>query len=85
MALSYKAKRRWSLVILLIGLPLYVVVAVNIVDLFDRPGVLLEMLIYVVLGVLWALPFRALFRGIGKPEPEPEPEPAPKVAKEKAE
>ena len=27
MALSYKARRRWSLVILLIGLPLYVVVA----------------------------------------------------------
>ena len=83
MALSYKAKRRWSLVVLLIGLPLYVVVSVSIVGLFDRPGVLLEMLIYVVLGVLWALPFRALFRGIGKPEPEPEPEP--EAAKEKAE
>lgn len=72
MALSYKAKRRWSLVVLLIGLPLYVVAAITIVGLFDRPGVLLELLIYVGLGVLWALPFRALFRGIGKPEPTPE-------------
>jgi len=70
MALSYNAKRRWSLVVLLIGLPLYIVVAVSVVGLFDRPGVLFELLIYVVLGVLWALPFRALFRGIGKPEPD---------------
>lgn len=70
MALSYKARRRWSLVILLIGLPLYIVVAVNVVGWFDRPGVLLELAIYVGLGVLWALPFRALFRGIGKPDPD---------------
>ena len=35
MALSYKARRRWSLVILLIGLPLYVVVAVGVIGLFN--------------------------------------------------
>ena len=69
MALSYKARRRWSLVILLIGLPLYIVVAVTVVGWFGRPGILLELAIYVGLGVLWALPFRALFRGIGKPDP----------------
>lgn len=70
MAASYKARRRWSLVILLIGLPLYIVVAVTVVDWFDRPGILLELAIYVGLGILWALPFRALFRGIGKPDPD---------------
>ena len=70
MALSYKAKRRWALVILLIGLPAYVVVAVSVVNWFERPGVVLELLIYVVLGVAWALPFRAVFRGIGKPDPD---------------
>ena len=69
MALSYKARRRWSLIILLIGLPAYVVVAITIVSWFDRPGILLEMAIYVVLGVIWALPFRAVFRGIGKADP----------------
>ena len=72
MALSYKARRRWALVILLIGLPLYVVAAVNLVDLFDRPSVLVELLVYVVLGFLWALPFRFIFRGIGQPDPEAE-------------
>ena len=73
MALSYKARRRWSLVILLVGLPLYIVAAVTIVNLIDRPGILVELLVYVGLGFLWALPFRAVFRGIGKPDPNAEP------------
>lgn len=70
MALSYKARRRWSLVILLIGLPLYVVVAVGVIGLFDRPPIWLELLIYVSLGVLWALPFKFIFRGIGQTDPD---------------
>lgn len=69
MPLSYKARRRWSLIILLIGLPLYIVVAITVVGLFDRPGILLELGIYIVLGILWALPFKAIFKGVGKPDP----------------
>ena len=70
MALNYKARRRWSLVILLIGLPLYVVVAVGVIGLFNRPPIWLELLIYVSLGVLWALPFKFIFRGIGQADPD---------------
>ena len=70
MALSYKARRRWALVILLVGLPLYVVAAVNLVGLMERPSFLMELLIYVGLGVLWALPFRFIFRGIGQEDPD---------------
>ncbi|MBV0912598.1 DUF2842 domain-containing protein [Anianabacter salinae] len=70
MALSYKARRRWSLVLLIVGLPLYIVVAVNVVDLFDRPPILVELLIFVVLGILWALPFKAVFKGVGRPDPD---------------
>lgn len=73
MTLSYKARRRWSLVILLIGLPLYVVVAVTLVDRLERPPIWLELVIYVVLGFLWMLPFRFVFRGIGQPDPGPDP------------
>ncbi|MFP5480092.1 MAG: DUF2842 domain-containing protein [Alphaproteobacteria bacterium] len=69
MALSYKARKRWALVILLVGMPLYVVVAVNVIDLFERPSILVELAVYVVLGFLWALPFRFIFRGIGQPDP----------------
>ncbi|WP_375173418.1 DUF2842 domain-containing protein [Pseudooceanicola sp.] len=70
MALSYKARRRWSLIILVIGLPLYIVLAVNLVALFDRPGILAELAIYIVLGVIWAIPFKFVFKGVGKEDPD---------------
>lgn len=73
MTLSYKARRRWSLVILLIGLPLYIVVAVTLVDLLDRPPVWLELIIYVGLGFLWMLPFRFVFLGVGQSDPDAPP------------
>lgn len=69
MALSNKARRRWALVILLIGMPIYVVLAVNLVDLFERPSIPVELAVYVGLGILWILPFRFIFRGIGQPDP----------------
>ncbi|HMQ94856.1 MAG TPA: DUF2842 domain-containing protein [Amaricoccus sp.] len=68
--LSWRARRRWSLVVLLVGLPLYVTLAVNLVELFDRPGVLVELAIFVGLGFLWMLPLRFVFRGIGREDPE---------------
>jgi len=70
MALSYKARRRWSLVILLVAMPLYVVVALNVVALFDRPSFLVELAVYVVLGIIWIVPFKAVFRGIGQADPD---------------
>lgn len=70
MALGYKARRRWALVILLIGLPAYVVAAVTLVGLLERPSVLAELAIYVGLGFAWALPFRFIFRGIGQADPD---------------
>ena len=70
MQLSYKARRRWSLVILLIGLPLYIVVAVSVVNMLDRPPIAVEFIVYVVLGFLWMLPFKFVFIGIGKEDPD---------------
>jgi len=74
MGLSYKARRRWSLVVLLVGLPTWIVAAVTVVGLFDRPPMWLELAIYVGLGVLWAVPLRFVFRGIGKPDPDAPPD-----------
>jgi len=70
MALSYKARRRWALVILLIGMPAYIVVAVTLVNWIDRPSILVELIVYVALGVLWAIPFKFIFRGVGQADPE---------------
>ena len=72
-SLTHKQKQRWSLVILLVGLPIYIVVAVGIMSTFDpldRPVWWLELASYVGLGVLWALPFRAVFRGVGQADPD---------------
>jgi hypothetical protein len=74
MALSYKTRRRLSLLILVIGLPLYIVVAVNVVDLIDRPSLFVELAIYVGLGFLWMMPLRSVFRGIGQADPDQPPE-----------
>ncbi len=70
MALSYKTRRRLSLLILLVGMPLYIVVAVTLVNLLERPPFWLELIIYVLLGFLWILPFKAVFRGIGQVDPD---------------
>ena len=72
-ALSYKARRRWALVILLVGMPLYIIAAVTVVGWFDRPSILIELAVYVGLGILWVLPFKFVFRGVGQADPEAEP------------
>lgn len=73
MALSYRARRRWSLVILLVGMPVYVVLAVSVLNWLGRPSILVELLVYLGLGVAWALPFRFVFRGIGQADPDAAP------------
>lgn len=70
MSLSYKARRRLSLLILLVGLPLYIMAAVSVVGLLERPSILVELLIYVGLGVLWAIPLKAVFKGVGQADPD---------------
>lgn len=52
--------------VLLVGVPVYALVAAAIVASLPRAPFLLELLIYVVLGVAWALPLKRLFKGIGR-------------------
>jgi len=69
MALSYKARRRLSLLILLVGLPVYAIASISLIAKFDRPSILLELFVYLVLGVVWALPLKYIFKGIGQDDP----------------
>ena len=69
MPLSWKARRRWSIFILLVAVPLYIIVVVNVLALFDRPPFWVELAVYVVLGIVWVLPLKAVFRGVGQAEP----------------
>ena len=70
MNINYKNRRRISLILLLVGLPVYVILAINILAFFERPSILLEVLIYLSLGIVWALPFKFIFKGIGQADPE---------------
>lgn len=70
MALSYRTRRRLSLLILLVALPAYIVVAITLVGLLDRPPVLVELAIYIVLGVAWVLPLKPVFKGVGQADPD---------------
>ena len=74
MALSYKARRRWSLFLLLVGMPAWIILAVGTIALFDRPPIWLELMIYVALGVVWILPFKAIFKGIGQADTSDTPD-----------
>ena len=68
MALSYKSRRRWSLFLLLVWLPVYVVIAISVLALMGDLNKYLAILVYAVLGVAWAFPFKFVFQGIGKTE-----------------
>ncbi|MCY3880044.1 MAG: DUF2842 domain-containing protein [Rhodobacteraceae bacterium] len=70
MNLSLRAKRRISILLLCIGLPCYIIAAVTILGMIERPPVLVEFGVYALAGILWALPFRTLFRGICTDEME---------------
>ncbi len=69
--MSYKLKRRLSLLILVVGLPVYIVLIVNLISSFDRPNFVVELLIYLLSGVVWAFPLKSVFRGVGQAEEEP--------------
>jgi predicted membrane channel-forming protein YqfA (hemolysin III family) len=70
MALSYKARKRWAIFALVVALPAYIVVAVTIMNALDRPPIWLELVIYVALGIVWAFPLKAVFRGVGQADPD---------------
>ena len=74
MPLSYKARRRWSLFFLIVALPAYIVVTITVVNMlermFGRPPIAIEFVIYVVLGIIWAMPLKKVFLGVGQADPD---------------
>ncbi|MCB1398218.1 MAG: DUF2842 domain-containing protein [Rhodobacter sp.] len=70
MALSYKARKRLAILVLVVAMPAYIVAAVSLVNLFERPPILLELAIYVGLGIVWVVPLKRLFTGVGQPDPD---------------
>ncbi|MCB5410631.1 DUF2842 domain-containing protein [Pseudogemmobacter faecipullorum] len=82
MALSYKARRKLALLILVIGLPLYILLTLGVIgwanDTWwpgpqDRMPFWLELVVFIGTGLIWALPCRSIFRGIGQADPDAPP------------
>lgn len=69
MTLSHKARKRLAILVLLVAMPAWVVASVTVVGWFERPPILLELAVYVGLGILWVLPLKRLFRGVAQPDP----------------
>lgn len=70
--MRYKTRKRLSILVLVVGLPLYIVLAVKLVSLFERPPLLVELGVYIGLGFLWMLPLKKLFLGVARPDPDAE-------------
>ena len=68
--MTFKQRKRLAILILVVGMPLYIVFAVTVMSNLDRLPKWLELPVYIFLGVAWALPFRWVFLGIGKEDPD---------------
>ena len=69
---GYKARKRLAMLVLLVGLPTYIVVVITVenwlIRLWGPPPMLAELVIFASLAFLWALPFKGLFTGVGQPD-----------------
>lgn len=70
--MDLKSRKRLSLLILVLGLPAYIIVAVSVVNWMDarwgRQPIWIELLVYIGLGLVWILPLKRIFTGIGREE-----------------
>lgn len=77
--MTHRTRRRLALLVLVVGLPLYIVVAVSVIGLigarWGRMPLWIEPVIFILGGFLWILPFRRLFRGVGRAESDESPSP----------
>jgi membrane protein implicated in regulation of membrane protease activity len=70
MALSYKTRKRLTIFIILVGVPLYLMLAVTVVALLPPLPLAVEFLLYVLLGVVWVFPLKSIVRGVSQPDPD---------------
>ncbi|MER5170605.1 MULTISPECIES: DUF2842 domain-containing protein [Thioclava] len=72
--LSWKTRRRLAILVLVLGLPVYIVVAVTLANWLEaRVGRLplsAELALYIALGVAWIWPCRPVFMGVGRSDPD---------------
>ena len=68
--MTYKGRKRLSLLILVVGVPAYVMLAVTVMSTAPRFPLVIEFFLYVALGIGWVFPLKWVFKGIGQPDPD---------------
>lgn len=72
--MTYKARKRLALFVLVVGLPIYIAVAATIMSGMMNQSIrfhwIIEFFVYVALGIGWAFPLKWVFKGIGQPDPD---------------
>lgn len=70
--MDLKTRKRLSLLALVIGLPAYIIIAVTLVNWVDarwgRQPIWIELIVYIALGIVWIMPLKRIFTGIGRDE-----------------
>ena len=70
--MNLKTRKRLAILILVVGMPLYIVAAVTAVNWMDaswgRQPIWIELIVYIALGLIWVFPFRRIFTGTGREE-----------------
>ena len=70
MPLSYKARRIGSVLVLVVVLPIYIMLVLGLVPRLEIESKILELIVFVFFGVVWVLPFRRVFLGVGRADPD---------------
>ena len=72
--MTYKGRKRLAIWILVVGLPIYILIASTIMSVMLNQEVRfawpIEFIIYVGLGIGWVFPLKWVFKGIGQPDPD---------------
>ena len=75
--MTYKARKRLAIFILVVGLPICMIFAAGIMSGMMnnqiRLPVAVEFLAYIALGIGWVFPLKWVFMGIGQPDPDAPP------------
>ncbi len=58
------SRKKQAYLVLFVFLPAYIMFAVTIIALIDRLNIWVELLVYLLLGIVWVFPFKLTFRGL---------------------
>ena len=62
--LNRNLRKKIAYLILFFFLPGYIIVAVSIMNYLGQLNTWIELIIYILLGVLWIFPFKFIFKGL---------------------